>query len=1146
MSEGYYQEDAKYSLKKKDREYLSEPAQPTLQGRVPKVSKDSRQYDGVRFFAPFLPKDKSIQVLGVGVAPTPEEASGLVEAQFGVEVPINPRLLKGPLYSILMDSLGRFSSLSAERFGYTTLIPWLLPKNRRFKPNSAEQAWAATALHEFIIEQQPECIVAFGKIAFDHLCSYKISADDARGGWFTYKDTSIPIYLADPVAVYITQPWTIDQLITDFREVNRFLGGGRGMMEEHIVEDYRDIRTLEQLEEVVRYWETNNIKRFSVDCEWAGTQYVDGRLRSIQFCWEAGKAVYLNFFDEHGEKHLGATLVPEGAGAVEMPVHPNQLVTAGDVYTDYESVGAILQRWLNQPGVTYMGHHFSADSPWMHHWLGLEVLGRCEFDLEFAAQTCNEYSKLGLEYMAMKYTTFGRYDMELVMWKRNNKMKEDDGYGKIPDSILVPYALKDVDVVWRCYQPVMDDLKRQNLVEYYRNFVLPFVTDTFFTFTTTGLHVDRHLFELTRAFFNWAYRALLEDFRNLLVTQADEKLTEFLELPPPLLAAASKLRGEGKTTQAITMLDTLAARLSPEKQKDWPAFRDHWAEVRSFNIRSAPQMRRWLFTVLGLQPVKTTANKDNGMPSMLWEKVLELPPKLQATLQPAVDKETIEILSEQDTTHSLIRLLAVSNVGNQCKGFLKEGDYDMEGELVQENGLAKFICSDNFIRGNFSLTETGRPRSWKPNILNLSKYHNKGVSRGIARILENPDNNPNFRLPAEFDDLFGTEEQRQGASADKLIKKQMPSVRSVVKAAPGWCFCESDYQTAEVRSLGFQSGDKQLLELILSPDDSFGSYKGKPVRLFYREQTPIAPEWRDPKFIMAVCEEGKEPVPITENELDRDDSGKILHPRFDMHWAVAEESQHKPREMMNSDRDRGAGKVTRFSGSYGATGATIDRRIEAVTGIKPEPGTGQKMLDALANSQPVATEFLNETAEKPKSGEELVAASGRIRHFPIHSSDLKGMPWRVRNSYLRAMGNEARNFYMQESVAATASRACQWLNGFFRRHNMKARTSVALYDALLTYCPLEERFVVEHAHQLFMCDINVWKYHGRYMNYPIDTDLLYRWSWKPTDDEKKDLHNPSFYPMDEKRQAYLIDELETVKKTFFTIQPDVLKRLNVI
>ena len=105
---------------------------------------------------------------------------------------------------------------------------------------------------------------------------------------------------------------------------------------------------------------------------------------------------------------------------------------------------------------------------------------------------------------------------------------------------------------------------------------------------------------------------------------------------------------------------------------------------------------------------------------------------------------------------------------------------------------------------------------------------------------------------------------------------------------------------------------------------------------------------------------------------------------------------------------------------------------------------------------------------------------------------------------------------------------------------------MALYDALLTYCPLEERFVVEHAHQLFMCDINVWKYHGRYMNYPIDTDLLYRWSWKPTDDEKKDLHNPSFYPMDEKRQAYLIDELETVKKTFFTIQPDVLKRLNVI
>lgn len=1141
-------EDAKFSIKQKDREYLSEPGQPSLQGKVPKSSKESRMVDGVRYFAPHVPHVGRVQILGVAVSPTPEEATGLIEASHGIEVPTAPRLLKGPLYSILSDSLNRFSHLFSDRFAYTTLIPWLLPKTRRFKPKKEEIEWAAPALHTQIAELKPECIVAFGKVAFDQLCSYKISADDARGGWFTYLDTNIPLYLMDPVAVYITQPWTIDQLITDFREVNRFLGNGRGMMDEHIVEEYEVINTLEELEALVCKWEAGGYTRFSVDCEWAGTQYIDGRLRSIQFCWDAGKAAYLNFFNEHGERQLGAKTLG-GAIAYEVEMHPNQRVVSGDDYTDYEAVGKILGRWLNRPETRYLGHHFSADSPWMEHWLGLDVLGKCEFDLEFAAQTANEYSKLGLEYMAMKHTSFGRYDMELVMWKRTAKMKEDDGYGKVPDSIIIPYALKDVDVVWRCYEPVMQDLERQGLVSYYQQFVLPFVTDTFHTFITTGLHVNMELFDLTRKFFNWAYRALLEDFRIMLTQQADEKMAEIAGVPLVTITTLSKMRDSGQSVLAAAALDGLEPLVAEENKDKWAPYKDHWLGVRSFNIRSAPQMRNWLFKVLGLTPVKTTKNADNGMPSMLWEKVLELPPKLQATLQPAVDKETIEILSEADTTGSLVRLLAVSNVGNQCKGFLKEGEYDEAGELVEENGLAKFICSDGFIRGNSSLTETGRPRSWKPNILNLSKSHNKGVTNGIVRILENKTDNPMFVLPPEFDDLFGTPEQREGKSAKDLVKKQMPSIRSTIGAEKGWCFVESDYKTAEIRGQAFISGDIDLIRLMVGEDEMFGYVgsvdKENLVRLGYRDDSGIDAQNMDPTLILAVRKNGQTLRHATREELLRNDDGSLMHPGYDLHWSLAEMVKGQPREYL-TDADRDAAKVGNFSAAYGAVGATLERRIEAQTGKKPPEGTGQALLDALAKRQPVATDFLNDVATKPKSGEELRAASGRVRHFPIHSSDLQGMPWRVRNSYLRAMGNEARNFYMQESVAATAARACKWLNGFFRAHGMKARTAVALYDALLTYCPLEERFVVAAAHQVFMCDINVWKYHGRYMNYPIDTDLVYRWSWKPTADEKRDLESREFFSMETEKERYLIDALEKVKNTFFTLQPGILPRLNVI
>jgi hypothetical protein len=763
----------------------SDRPQPALTGNMPRIrARDSQLVDGVRFFSPHLP-EKGVQILCVSVAVTPEEASSLVETEGG-DLQVKARLTKGPCGTIIMDNMNRFENLFSDHAAYTALIPWLLPKSRRFKPKPEEIAWAAPALHELIKERKPRCIVAFGKIAFDQLVGYKISADDARYGWFSYLDTDIPVYLCDPVTVLLTQPWSIDTLITDFREVDRMMLNRWGTPPEPRPRNYREIRTIDQLVELVTLWILGGYKLFSVDCEWAGNNYIDGHLRSIQFCWADGEVAYLNFFDETGDRHLGAA---QNLGSIEAPVHPNQNVDPEDWYTDYQLVGRILGGWLNRDDVFYMGHHCSADSPWMEHWLGLDVLGKFSFDLEFAKQTCDEYAKLGLEVMALRYTQFGRYDMPLVMWKRENKMKSDDGYGKIPDSILIPYACIDVDVVWQCYKPVMQELEAQGLVDYFQGIVMPFVSDTFHTFVTNGLAVDPFLFDLTRKFFNWAYRALLEDFRNMMTEQADELVAAKAQMPLEAIKALATLRDLGQQTSAAYQLRLLSPCF-PE------TLLEHWLNIRAFNIRSTKDMKRWLFDLMGMTPIKSTKNPNNGMPSMMWEKVMELPEKLRATLEPAVDKETIEILAESDESGALLRLLAVSNVGNQCKGFLKEGDRDEDGELVEENGLAKFICSDSRLHCNFSLTETGRPRSWKPNILNLSKYHNKGVMRGLARILENKDNNPRFVLPDEFDALFGTPEQREGRSAKDLIKTEMPSIRSTVKAPEGRCYVESDYRTA--------------------------------------------------------------------------------------------------------------------------------------------------------------------------------------------------------------------------------------------------------------------------------------------------------------------------------------------------------------
>lgn len=230
--------------------------------------------------------------------------------------------------------------------------------------------------------------------------------------------------------------------------------------------------------------------------------------------------------------------------------------------------------------------------------------------------------------------------------------------------------------------------------------------------------------------------------------------------------------------------------------------------------------------------------------------------------------------------------------------------------------------------------------------------------------------------------------------------------------------------------------------------------------------------------------------------------------------------------------------------AYGAVASTIERRIEAVTGIKPEEGTGEALLAALEKRQPDVFRGLEEVAKMPERGERLVAASGRVRRFPVHSGSLSGVSWRVRNSYLRAMGNEARNFYPQESVASTLARACRWLNAWYRSEGLSARSVIGLYDSVLTYCDESERHICAEAHQAFMCDINFWKYGRRYMNYPIDTDLVERWSYKPGKELKARLESRDYAPFDPVREKEILDRLHGRVESIFAAQPWVRKNLN--
>lgn len=104
------------------------------------------------------------------------------------------------------------------------------------------------------------------------------------------------------------------------------------------------------------------------------------------------------------------------------------------------------------------------------------------------------------------------------------------------------------------------------------------------------------------------------------------------------------------------------------------------------------------------------------------------------------------------------------------------------------------------------------------------------------------------------------------------------------------------------------------------------------------------------------------------------------------------------------------GGLVHNSSSYGGQAASLQRKIEADTGNKPELDDVQAMLDAIERRQPRATQFFKELESVPTEKGYIRAASGRLRHCHTLASGIKGLSSRTREGQLTALGRECRNF----------------------------------------------------------------------------------------------------------------------------------------
>lgn len=1079
------------------------------------------------------------RIMFVQTCVTEEEARTEIDGEYGKKIKVDPALGQCAAW-LNMSMYAGLNKIDVEECYRTALVKELPEDMREVKnPKVSTIAKYLPWLEEEIFRVKPKIIVCLGKPVFDVLSGIKMRESDIYGLWYYAEKYNAKLYFI-PGLHAVLKADLCERYMMDFESVYNMYESLNGVEVERLPIHSRICRNQFDVINLVKELEAADARVLSVDCEWGGQVHVDGMLRSLQIAWSDTDAAYIRFMDDEGNY---------------------------DMDVGYKEIGYELGKWLNKPFVKYIGHHLSADLSWMHYWLGLDWYQKGIFDTEFALQTCDESLDLGLDVLALRYTDFGKYDWDLLKYRKAHPERKGTGYEFVPDDILIPYGLKDVLTVYRAWPKVRAWLERQptrcgmTLADYYDDILNPFVTDVFTWFCIRGMPVDRPKLDVMRELYNWAKGELQKDFLSSVVREAEDMMKQELEKighGDVYDKLHELVKNPGTVNQARAVLsDTLLKYVDGGGTIDrefWDNMFNHYVESPEFNIRSSDQMRRWLYAVKKYEPVKTTSLKAKGMPSMDWVKVMAYPPEKRKEFTPAVDKMSLEIFAAKYHDKVLGELLELNSVGNVCKAFLKKRELDDEGnEVGPEKGIHHWVTSDDRLCLNHSTTETGRPRSWNPNVLNYPSWLHARLKSGMKRILA--DRESKGQLPDKFKQY--------------LDSSKIPTVRSIVMARPGWCVVEADYQTAEMRGLAWISGDKEMQSQITDPDPNWAfvdpslvpdgeSQEDYVVRLGFPYYV-TEPQDKE-KFLLTRAKDGKILEQYTEEQLWRDDNGKVKGPRYDFHWGTAERGLHKCREVMNKKKDRGAGKVLNFASGYGGQAPSLKRKVDSDTGEDCPIETVENMLTAIRESHIVASMYLEYVEQAPRHADSrMVAASGRIRHIHtlgacvLRSKDNEyGMSAYELNKGIGALGRECRNFFLQESVGASASRACVKLVAFMMKYreapyNLKGYPIVCLYDSVVVHCPYNERAIWQKALLLYMTLEVGWMYHDdrgkRVLRYPSDCELNAGWSTAPVHDEAVRLADTTFEPtpehlkpvedqLDADIAEYTADELKSVYNTW--------------
>jgi uracil-DNA glycosylase family 4 len=569
-------------------------------------------------------------------------------------------------------------------------------------------------------------------------------------------------------------------------------------------EEEVDHRCCESLEEAEAWTEEaaaelnaqeRKYQLIAVDAEWEGQHPINDNawVATLQFSWAEKKAITFHLRNTKGKivfrDRQGKPAIKRLAKLLNKFVNKYRVV-GHFLVSDLEMIakdGFDFTKGFEVP------LHDDGDTP---AWQRL-MNGEGGLDTSAMAHAIEETAMLGLEHLAMRYTTCPRYDVPMedaigrLCKKLGIKRKALEGYGKIPRKTMIgcgKYATEPPTPSYTCYDA--DSCRR--------------------LCTTLMAYLDN-------------------DYEG---NNCWEACWESMIIQPVILEMHQNgIFVDRKRLDELTMKFVVAKSALEDKIK----LEANWSE---FNIRSIQHVKEYLFghklngklNKAGW-PVKIRPDDAkclNIMPLLTTDK----PPKLWSDIvmhgktrehNPSTGKAVLAVLAQDNpkVSSQIQQIRDYRFLDQVLKTMLRPPLTDDDGDIIYESdelygndnlmiydkGLASCIDDDGMVRTHlYPTAETGRWKSARPNLMNISKTRDPDY----LRLLGYED--PETKLHPIYDKKLRSILMAPPEDVPVAVRKWRNNKIVVEFEKSPWVLIESDIKGAELYQMAIMCGSPAMLD----------------------------------------------------------------------------------------------------------------------------------------------------------------------------------------------------------------------------------------------------------------------------------------------------------------------------------------------